>query len=132
MPNTSKFLVRASELRARAEEALTHAETMRDAEARRMMREIAQRYEILAQRVEEAAANSDILHLQSLGEARPMPNTNKFLVRARELRARAEEALTQIETMQDPEARRMMREIAERYEKLAQQVEQEAPDAGNR
>jgi len=42
------------------------------------------------------------------------------------LRERGEEALVIAETFLDPEARRMMLEIAERYEKLAQRLEHEA------
>ena len=41
-----------------------------------------------------------------------------FLLLARKLRDRAEEARTLAEEFRDPEARRMMLEIAERYEKL--------------
>jgi DNA-binding ferritin-like protein len=40
-------------------------------------------------------------------------------------RARAQEVLAQAETMRDAEARQMMQEIAARYERLAQQVEQQ-------
>ena len=54
-----------------------------------------------------------------------MPETN-FSLLARRLRERAEEALSIAETFRDPEAQRMMREIAERYEKLAQGLENEA------
>ena len=39
------------------------------------------------------------------------------------LRDRAEEARTLAEGFRDPEARRMMFEIAERYEKLAQRLD---------
>jgi len=42
-------------LRARAEELLLRAETMRDADARLKMREIADGYEKLARRVEQGA-----------------------------------------------------------------------------
>jgi len=44
---------------------------------------------------------------------------------ARKLRDRGDEALTLAETFRDPEARRMMFEIAERYQKLAQRLELE-------
>ena len=56
-----------------------------------------------------------------------MPERDKthFLFLARQLRERAEEALTLAEGFRDPEARRMMREIAERYEKLAKRIENE-------
>ena len=46
-----------------------------------------------------------------------------FLVLVRKLRDRAEEARTLAEGFRDPEARRMMFEIAERYEKLAKRLE---------
>jgi uncharacterized protein (DUF927 family) len=54
-----------------------------------------------------------------------MTETNKshFLFLARKLRERAEEALTLAETFHDVEARRMMFEVAERYEKLALRLE---------
>ena len=45
----------ARELRARAEEVLAQAETMKDADARRKMREIAAGYERLARRLEQAS-----------------------------------------------------------------------------
>jgi hypothetical protein len=41
-------------------------------------------------------------------------------------RARAQEVLAQAETIRDADARQTMREIAEKYERLAQQVEQQA------
>lgn len=52
MPN-DKLLELASDLRARAEEILTRAQTMNDADARRKMREIAANYEKLAERIEQ-------------------------------------------------------------------------------
>jgi hypothetical protein len=54
-----------------------------------------------------------------------MTETDKshFLFLARKLRERAEEALTLAKTFGDPGARRMMFEIAERYERLAQRLE---------
>jgi len=57
-----------------------------------------------------------------------MMQTDKshFLFLAHKLRERGEEALVIAETFLDPEARRMMLEIAERYEKLAQRLEHEA------
>ena len=48
-----------SRWRARAQEILAQAETMRDAEARQTMREIAERYERLAQRVEQRTRRAD-------------------------------------------------------------------------
>jgi hypothetical protein len=54
-----------------------------------------------------------------------MPDLN-LLVLASHARERAEEALTRAETFQDPEARRIMFEIAERYQKLAQRLEQQS------
>jgi len=50
----SHFLFLARKMRERAEEAQTLAEGFRDREARRMMFEIAQRYEKLAKRLEDA------------------------------------------------------------------------------
>ena len=54
-----------------------------------------------------------------------MTETDKshFLFLIRKLRERAEEALTLADTFRDPETKRMMLEIAERYEKLAQRLE---------
>jgi len=49
--------------------------------------------------------------------------TERLLFLAREARERAEEILVRAETMQDAKARRMMREIAEGYEKLAERIE---------
>ena len=57
-----------------------------------------------------------------------MPNL-KLLARVRDLRARAEEILTQAETMTDADARDMMRAVAVSYEKLARRLEQEADGA---
>jgi hypothetical protein len=48
-----------------------------------------------------------------------------FLFLARKLRERGEEVLTLADTFRDPATRRMMSEIAERYEKLAQRLENE-------
>jgi hypothetical protein len=45
-------------LRARAKEVLAKAETMKDADARREMREIAVSYERLAQRLEEESGEA--------------------------------------------------------------------------
>ena len=57
-----------------------------------------------------------------------MPETSKLHILARNMRERAEEALILGETFRDPEARRMMFEIAERYQKLAARLEAEADD----
>jgi hypothetical protein len=48
-----------SRWRARAQEILAQAETMRDAEARQTMQEIAARYERLALRVEQRTRRAD-------------------------------------------------------------------------
>ena len=48
-----------------------------------------------------------------------------LLIMARKMRERAEEALARAETFRDPEARRMMFKVAERYEELAQRLELE-------
>ena len=55
----------------------------------------------------------------------PMPD-ERLLSLARDARARADEALTRAETFSDPEARRVMRNVAERYMKLAERLEQAA------
>jgi hypothetical protein len=52
-------------------------------------------------------------------------DNRQFLFLARKLRERAEETLTLAEGFRDPGARRMMLEIAERYEKLAQRLDNE-------
>jgi hypothetical protein len=51
---------------------------------------------------------------------------NNLLLLARDMRARAEEILAKAETMQDADARQLMHEIAERYEKLAERLENDA------
>jgi hypothetical protein len=58
MPD-KKLRLLASEARERAEEALTLAKTFRDAEARRIMREVAENYEKLAERLEQRAGDED-------------------------------------------------------------------------
>jgi hypothetical protein len=55
----AELLLLVSRWRARAQEVLAQAETMRDADARQTMREIAARYESLAQRVEQQAGKPD-------------------------------------------------------------------------
>ena len=59
------------------------------------------------------------------GPARPERDKTHFLFLARKLRERAEEALTLADDFRDPEARRMILEIAERYKRLAQRIENE-------
>jgi len=54
-----ELLLLVSRWRARAQEVLAQAETMRDAEARQMMQEIAARYERLAQQVEQQTGRTD-------------------------------------------------------------------------
>jgi hypothetical protein len=54
-----ELLLLVSRWRARAQEVLAQAETMRDVEARQTMRGIAARYEKLAQRVEQQAGRAD-------------------------------------------------------------------------
>ena len=56
-----------------------------------------------------------------------MPD-QKLRLLALEARERAEEALNLAETFGDAEARRIMREVAESYEKLAAKLEQHARD----
>jgi hypothetical protein len=54
-----------------------------------------------------------------------MTETDKshFQFLARKMRDRAEEALTLAKTFRDPEAQRMMHEVAERYQKLAERLD---------
>jgi hypothetical protein len=54
-----ELLILVGRWRARAKELLTLADTMRDAEAQQTMREIAAKYERLAQRVEQRAERAD-------------------------------------------------------------------------
>jgi hypothetical protein len=58
-----------------------------------------------------------------------MPRNDGLRARAASLRARAKEILARAETMDDAEARLMMREVASSYESLALRVENEADDA---
>jgi hypothetical protein len=58
MPDV-KLLALATSLRARAEEVLAQAETMKDAGAQRKMRGIAASYVKLAERLEERAGDID-------------------------------------------------------------------------
>jgi hypothetical protein len=60
-----------------------------------------------------------------------MPQVERLLLLAREARERADEILLRAETFRDAEARRMMREIAVSYEKLAEKLEQHARDLRN-
>jgi hypothetical protein len=55
MLEINKLLSLARDLRARAEEVLAQAEAMKDADARRKMREIAANYEKLARRLEKVS-----------------------------------------------------------------------------
>jgi hypothetical protein len=55
MPEINRLLSLARNLRARAKEVLAKAETMKDADARRQMHEVAAGYNRLAQRLEEAS-----------------------------------------------------------------------------
>ena len=52
-----------------------------------------------------------------------MPEINRLLLLARDLRARAAEVSAQAETMKDADARRKMHEIAAGYERLAGRLE---------
>ena len=54
-----------------------------------------------------------------------------ILLLARNLRARAEEALALAETMYTPRTRQTMRGVAATYEKLAQQLEEHGGDRDN-
>ena len=54
-----KLLLLAAALRARVEEVLAHAESMKDGDAQRKMRGIATTYEKLAQRLEQHAGDVD-------------------------------------------------------------------------
>jgi hypothetical protein len=55
-----------------------------------------------------------------------------LLALARNARERAEEILTRIETFHDAYAKQKMREIAVKYEKLAERIEQAADTIGSR
>jgi hypothetical protein len=57
-----------------------------------------------------------------------MPHTT-LLSLASGLRTRAEQIMAKAETMSDADAQEMMRAVAANYEKLAQQVEQQADGA---
>jgi len=54
-----ELVLLVSRWRARAKELLAQTEKMLDPEARRTMREIAAKYEILAQRVEQRIVTAD-------------------------------------------------------------------------
>jgi hypothetical protein len=56
-----------------------------------------------------------------------MPD-QRLLLLARESRDRAEELLAKAETFRDADAKQKMREIAVKYVKLAEQLEQAAAD----
>jgi len=62
----------------------------------------------------------------AMGGRVAMPEINKLLSLARNLRVRAEEVLAQAESMKDADARSKMREIAASYERLARRLEKEA------
>jgi len=51
---------------------------------------------------------------------------DELLLRARHLRVRAKEVLARADTMENAHARRRMRVIAVRYQRLAQRLEREA------
>jgi len=53
-----------------------------------------------------------------------MPDA-QLLSLARDLRARAEQALAKAETMQDADARQKMLKVGARYERLARRLEEE-------
>ena len=57
-----------------------------------------------------------------------MPHTT-LLSLAGGSRTRAEQIMAKAETMSDADAQEMMRTVAANYEKLAQQVEQQADEA---
>jgi hypothetical protein len=59
MPKFNRLLSLARDLRARASEVLAKAETMKDADARQKMQEIAAGYERLARRLEEASGGKE-------------------------------------------------------------------------
>ena len=61
-------------------------------------------------------------------EVAPMPDA-RLQSFAKNLRARAQEVLAQAEIMQDADAQQTMREIAARYERLAQRLEEKADEA---
>jgi predicted secreted Zn-dependent protease len=49
-----------------------------------------------------------------------------LLALAREMRGRAEETRAEAETSNDPECKRLLRRIAQRFEEVAQRLEREA------
>jgi len=58
-----------------------------------------------------------------------LEKTDELLLRARYLQMRTKEVLARADTMENAHARRRMRAIAVRYQKLAQRLEREAgPD----
>jgi len=59
MPEINRLLSLARDLRARAREVLAKAETMKDADARQKMHEVAAGYERLAERLEKAAGGGE-------------------------------------------------------------------------
>ncbi len=64
-------------------------------------------------------------------EGRHVSPDSELLLLVSRWRARAQEVLAQAEMMSDTDARQMMREIAVRYERLAQRVEQQVGGADN-
>ena len=52
-----------------------------------------------------------------------MPKVDPLLLFARDLRARSAEVLVKAETMQDPDGRQKMREVAAAYARLARRLE---------
>jgi hypothetical protein len=55
----ANLLLLAQDFRARAEEILTRAETMHDADTRQKMREVADGYKKLALRIEQQSGDAD-------------------------------------------------------------------------
>jgi hypothetical protein len=64
------------------------------------------------------------------GEDRQVTPDVELVLLVGRWRARAQEILTQAETMSDEEARQTMKQIAAGYERLAQRVEQQTRRTG--
>jgi hypothetical protein len=62
--------------------------------------------------------------MEPTNSADPVTPDAQLLLLVSRWRARAQEILAQAETMSNAEARQTMREIAAKYERLAQQIEQ--------
>src|SRR5262245_2270365 len=101
--------------RKRAEEARTIADSTTDEQSKKAMLRIAEDYEELAKRAERRLKQQK--QQQQQGQPKVRINDPKHW------RARAEEARTVADEMNDPDSRRKMFRIAEDYEELATRAE---------